>query len=530
MNTLNNRFIFMLFCTVILASCERQAPTELRGKRPNILLVIADDISYPHMGAYGTKWVKTPAFDMIAEQGILFGNCYTPNAKCAPSRAVLLTGRNSWQLEEAANHIGFWPQDKYPTFCEVLQENGYAVGFTGKGWAPGNPGNKDGERRLLTGKPYQKRKLVPPTKMISPNDYAANFADFLADVSQNEPWMFWVGGHEPHRAYEFGTGVSVGGASLSDIDQVPSFWPDSDTVRHDMLDYALEINHFDTHLMRIMAKLEEIGQLDNTIIIVTADNGMPFPRAKGLQYEYSNHLPLAVMWKDGISQAGRSEKSLISFVDIAPTLMELAGVHENQISDLDMAGKDMLDIFANDKQHDRSFILLGQERHDYGRPQNQGYPIRSIIQDGYLYSYTFKPDLWPAGNPETGYLNTDGSPTKTQILNMRRRNENAKYWKLNFGKHPQEELYHLTNDRECMHNLAQEDVHWERKEKMKKLLFAQLEKQGDPRVLGRGDIFDQYPFHQQSSFFFYERFKEGEIIEYQTDWVSPTDYETEVIQ
>src|SRR5690606_27303407 len=248
MNTLNNRFIFMLFCTVILASCERQAPTELRGKRPNILLVIADDISYPHMGAYGTKWVKTPAFDMIAEQGILFGNCYTPNAKCAPSRAVLLTGRNSWQLEEAANHIGFWPQDKYPTFCEVLQENGYAVGFTGKGWAPGNPGNKDGERRLLTGKPYQKRKLVPPTKMISPNDYAANFADFLADVSQNEPWMFWVGGHEPHRAYEFGTGVSVGGASLSDIDQVPSFWPDSDTVRHDMLDYALEINHFDTHL------------------------------------------------------------------------------------------------------------------------------------------------------------------------------------------------------------------------------------------------------------------------------------------
>jgi len=519
-----------LALVVSVVSCRNENRTEeLRGSRPNILFAIADDISFPHMGAYGTKWVKTPAFDWIAANGILFDNCYTPNAKCAPSRAVLLTGRNSWQLEEAANHIGFWPENKYPTFCEVLGEAGYTVGFTGKGWAPGNPGTKDGKPRLLTGTPFQKHRLEPPTSKISPNDYATNFEDFLGEVPQGQPWVFWYGGHEPHRAYEYGSGVAFGDVPLSGIDRVPAFWPDTDTVRNDMLDYAYEINHFDAHLMRMIKKLEETGQLDNTIIIVTADNGMAFPRAKGLQYEYSNHLPLAIMWKKGIEQPGRNEESLISFVDIAPTLLALAGVDSEQLTNMDMAGKDMLDLFAHQPSHKRPFILLGQERHDYGRPQNQGYPIRSIIQDGYLYIHNFKPDLWPAGNPETGYLNTDGSPTKTQILDMRRDGRDRSFWDLNFGKHPQEELYHIATDRECLHNLASDKEYQSIRENMKKKLFAQLKVQGDPRVLGQGDIFDQYPFAQQSSFFFYERYKEGEITTYQTDWVSPSDYEKETV-
>lgn len=503
---------------------------ELYGSRPNILFVIADDVSFPHMGAYGTKWVHTPAFDWVVANGIRFDNCYTPNAKCAPSRAVLLTGRNSWQLEEAGNHIGFWPENKYPTFCEVLEDSGYMVGFTGKSWAPGDPGKKNGQRRLLTGKPYQKRKLIPPTTKISNNDYAANFSDFIDETPKNKPWVFWYGGLEPHREYEYGTGVTKGKYSTSQIDKVPAFWPDNDTVRNDMLDYAYEINHFDSHLLRMIKKLEETGQLENTIIIVTADNGMPFPRAKGLQYEYSNHLPLAIMWKKGIVSPGRTENSLISFVDVAPTLTALAGVDKKETKQMNMVGKDMLDIFKQEYKQDRSYILLGQERHDYGRPQNQGYPIRSIIEENYLYMYNFKPDLWPVGNPETGYLNTDGSPTKTQILQMRRRNENLKFWDMNFGKHPQEELYDLNKDRECLNNLAQNNAHANRKQKMKKKLFEELTKQQDPRVLGKGDVFDQYPFHQQSSFFFYERFKNGEIKDYQTDWITPSDYEKEPLE
>ena len=136
------------------------------NKKPNILFCIADDASFPHMSAYGCDWVNTPNFDRIAREGILFTNAYTPNAKCSPSRACIITGRNPWQLEEAANHIPHFPQ-KFRSFMEVLGENGYHTGFTGKGWSPGNPGKNGDGKRLLTGKPYNESKLNPPTKSIS---------------------------------------------------------------------------------------------------------------------------------------------------------------------------------------------------------------------------------------------------------------------------------------------------------------------------------------------------------------------------
>lgn len=211
--------------------------------RPNILFVIADDMSFPHAGAYGCTWVNTPVFDRVAREGILFTNAYTSNAKSAPSRASILTGQYSWQLEEAANHIGFWPEGKFPTFVETLADNGYRVAFTGKGWAPGDPG-----KRRLTGTPYQEKRLTPPTKHISNIDYPANFKEFLNDVPGSTPWMFWFGSHEPHRAYEFGTGISKGGKELSDVDKVPAFWPDNEVVRNDMLDYAFEVEYFDRQI------------------------------------------------------------------------------------------------------------------------------------------------------------------------------------------------------------------------------------------------------------------------------------------
>ena len=152
--------------------------SKISGKKPNILFCIADDASWPHMGAYGCDWVKTPGFDRVARDGLLFNRAYTPNAKCAPSRACILTGRNSWQLEEAANHWCYFPR-KFKTYAEALTEHGYHVGYTSKGWAPGIAGEIDGKPRQLTGKPYNNRKTTPPAQYISADDYSANFADFL---------------------------------------------------------------------------------------------------------------------------------------------------------------------------------------------------------------------------------------------------------------------------------------------------------------------------------------------------------------
>ncbi len=515
-------FVLLAGSAVLAGCCGKQPPA---ASPPNILIAIADDVSFPHMGAYGCPWVSTPAFDRVASHGILFSNCYTPNAKSAPSRACLLTGLNSWQLEEAGNHIGFWPENKFPTFFEMLAAGGYYAAFTGKGWAPGNPGLTDGQPRRLTGIPYQAHTLTPPTACISPVDYAANFAEFLREKPKGKPWVFWYGGNEPHRAYEYGTGISLGGRTTADVDRVPGFWPDSDTVRTDMLDYAYEIEHFDTHLGRILAALERAGELDNTIVVVTADNGMPFPRCKGLQYEYSNHLPMAVMWPRGIKNPGRACPQYVSLIDLAPTFLRLAGVDAADHGAFTQ-GREMTDLFDDAPRHDRSYILLGQERHDYGRPQNQGYPIRSILRDGYLYLCNFKPALWPAGNPETGYLNTDGSPTKTNILTLFRSRTDVRPWELAFGRHPAEELYKVDEDPDCLRNLACDPDYAARKATMREQLMADLGEQKDPRVTGDGDVFDRYPFFQQSSFFFWERYTEGHITQWQTDWVEPGDFET----
>lgn len=311
-----------LLTCLLWVACQ---PEKAVPARPNILFAIADDVTFAHLGAYGCKWVQSPAFDRVAREGILFQNAYTPNAKCAPSRSCILTGRNSWQLEEGANH---WPRfpAKFKAFPEALSENGYYVGHTAKGWGPGVALDANGQKRLMTGRAFNQIKTTPPAGHISDIDYAANFAAFLDSVPQGQPFCFWYGGLEPHRAYEFGASLRVGGKQLSDIDQVPPFWPDTDSVRTDLLDYAFELEYFDQHLGKMLAALEAKGMLENTIVVVTADNGMPFPMAKGQTYEYSNHLPLAIRWPQGIARAGRQVSDYVSFIDLPPRSSKWRGL------------------------------------------------------------------------------------------------------------------------------------------------------------------------------------------------------------
>src|SRR5688572_27506064 len=143
---MNSRALYilatLLFVGAGMAAAER--------KPPNILFAIADDWG-AHAGAYGTAWVKTPAFDRVAREGLLFKHAYTPYAKCAPSRAIALTGRHAWQLEEAGNHISYFPI-KFKTWPEALSEKGWFVGVTGKGWGPGVAKHADGKPRALIGR------------------------------------------------------------------------------------------------------------------------------------------------------------------------------------------------------------------------------------------------------------------------------------------------------------------------------------------------------------------------------------------
>ncbi|MDR3142562.1 MAG: sulfatase [Tannerellaceae bacterium] len=460
---------------------------------PNILFCIADDVSYPHMRAYGTTWLNTPGFDRVSQEGLLFHRMYACNAKSAPSRACIITGRNSWQLEEACNHWSDFPA-KFKSYPEVLAENGYKAGATGKGWGPGFANDSLGNPRNMVGKMWNQIKLTPPTKGISNIDYAANFKEFLKNKPKGQPFCFWYGALEPHRGYDFGYSLKAG-KNINQIDSVPSFWPDNEVVRTDMLDYALEIEHFDKHLVAILQALEETGELENTIVIVTADHGMPFPRAKGQEYEYSNHVPFAMMWKKGITKAGREIKDLLSFIDLTPTFLAVAGIPEEKSGMQPIEGKSFLDLLTKENSRpQRDYVLIGKERHDVGRPDDQGYPIRGIIKNDFLYLVNFETSRWPAGNPETGYMNVDGSPTKTEVLKARRNPETEIYWQLSFDKRQEEELYNISEDRECMANLAEDASYDTLKKQLRSELLQKLTEQQDPRMFGRGSIFDTYPY------------------------------------
>lgn len=514
----------VLLLSLLLAPALRSEETP-----PNVLFAIADDWGL-HAGAYGTPWVNTPGFDRIAKEGVLFTRAYTPVAKCAPSRAIVLTGRHAWQLEEAGNHMAVFPQ-KFKSWPEVLTEKGWHMGITGKGWGPGIALDADGNPRQITGVPYNARKLKPPAKAISANDYAANFVDFLEAAPEGRPWCFWYGSTEPHRAYEFQVGVNKGGKKLEDIDHVPAYWPDTENVRHDMLDYAYEVEHADSHLVRMLEELERRGELDNTVVIVTSDHGMPFPRVKGYAYPDANRVPLAIRWPAGIETPTRVVDDFVSFVDLAATILDLADIAPEESGMATMTGRSWRGILASERtgrvEEWRDHVLVGKERTDIGRPYDWGYPIRGIVRDDFLFLRNYEPERWPAGNPETGYLDTDASPTKTAILEAGRKDRDDLHWRLNFGMRPAVELYDLAQDPDAVANLADSPEHAETAARLEREMKARLEEQGDPRMFGQGHLFDEYPIHTDATRNFHERFLKGELDRSAAGWVDPTDFEDE---
>lgn len=453
------------------------------AKAPNILFCIADDAS-PHFGTYGCTWAKTPNIDRLAQQGLVFENAYTPTAKCAPSRASILTGRNPWLLEAAANHQCIFPP-QYKAFTEVLSASGVYVGAQGKFWGPGDASNTDGSRRTWG--------LATSGGNSQNDDGGEKFRAFLKDRPQGKPFFFWFGSTNPHRPYAPDSGVQAN-KKPSDIERVPAYWPDNDVVRRDMLDYSIEIETYDTQVGTMLKVLAESGEADNTLVIVTSDHGMPFPRVKGHNYDASNHVPFIVRWPKMIKNPGRRMNDFLSFISLAPTFLKLHGISGAQAGMAPFTGVDFLDLLVGERQHDRSFVILGRERNDVrARPGTEaglGYPVRGIRQGNLLYLHNFAPDRWPCGNVELGLLDTDNGPTKQLVEAL---GERDRYWQFNFGKRPAEELFDLSSDPDCVKNLMADASYRDKATALRELLFAQLKQQNDPRMAGQGAVYDNYP-------------------------------------
>jgi arylsulfatase A-like enzyme len=248
------------------------------------------------------------------------------------------------------------------------------------------------------------------------------------------------------------------------------------------------VEWFDSHLARILDHLEKRGELDDTLIVVSSDHGMPFPRVKGQIYDHGFHIPLAIRWGRKI-KPGRRVDDFINVRDFAPTYLEAAGLERPS----SISGRSFLDVLTSDRSGQvdstRNRMVVGKERHDLGRPNDWGYPVRAIRTPEYLYVRTYEPDRWPVGNPETNYPNCDNGPTKTLLTTTF--NE---YYRLCFGKRPLEELYRFADDPDCVKNLASDPTLQTLKNQLREEMEASLRKDEDPRMFGRGAIFESYKY------------------------------------
>lgn len=441
-------------------------------KQPNILFCIADDWG-KHAGVYGDKIFKTPNFDRLANEGVVFTNAFCGSPSCTPSRATILTGRYPHQNEESGN---LWStlQTKLPNYASILAQNGYHVGLERKGWGPGDF-KVGGYAQNPAGKSYK------------------NFDEFLEKRPTNSPFCYWFGSQDPHRVYEAGTG-KASRMNPADV-RVPAYWPDTPEIRNDVLDYYYEVQRFDQEVGQLIKKLEEIGELENTLIVVTSDNGMPFPRAKANVYDAGTNLPLVVYWKGKI--AAHRTDAFVSFVDFAPTFLEAARLSTPK----EMSGKSLWPLLRNETQNHRNEVFLERERHANVRKGDRSYPIRAIRNRDYLYIQNLAPEQWPAGDPEPyfavgAYGDVDPGPTKDVILQ-----DSTKYayhYRLCFAKRPAEELYDLKKDPEQVNNLARNGSYQSIKKDLAMRLNQWRKETADPRMAGK-QPFETYPYYGNSA-------------------------------
>ena len=457
------------------AFISREKPTQ--NEMPNILFIIADDWSYPHASIYDDEAVQTPHFDRIAREGLLFDNAFVSSPSCTPSRAAVVTGQHFWRLKEGANLYGSLPAS-IPTYPELLTQKGYHVGHTDKGWGPGTHADR-------------------PFNPAGPK--FADFKSFLNKREKNNPFCFWFGSLNPHRGYKKDAGVEAG----IDLDAIylPAAFPESDVIRKDVADYYKEVQDFDTEIGELLKELETIGELDNTLIIVTSDNGMPFPRCKSNLYDMGTRVPLAIRWGNKIKSPKRLD-DFISLTDMAPTFLELAGIP----IPTEMTGQSLVPLLNSKAlSKNRTYILSGKERHVPGQELNDaaGYPMRAIRTKDFLYIKNFSPDRWPSGTPDYNkayfypayYADVDGGPTRTYMIAEKAKDRShEKRFSLAFEKRPAEELYDLSIDPDQLINVAKEPAYAKERAELERQLLEALKQTKDPRINGDVAVFETSPY------------------------------------
>lgn len=511
---------YSAFLMVLCAFCGSSGSAA--EKRPNVLFCFSDDWGryasiYRDAGKPGLNDViHTPALDAIGRSGVVFNNAFVSAPSCTPSRAAVSTGMPFYRCGShaflRAEEFGKAsdPYKSLPGFSELLVKNGYHVMHWGKttSKSAGRSDNTHMEPICHFSQAVSAAADKDARKKEIFSFVRANFRRFLDENKSRQPFFYWFGPHNSHRPWTRGSGKAIWGLDPDSLKgKVPAFLPDVHDVREDLADYLGEALAWDGMVNELMQELKARGELDNTLVIVSGDHGMPgVPRGKCNLHDFGSMVSLLVSWPAAV-KPGRRVDDFVSLMDIAPTVLEATKTERPA----HMLAKSLMNVLRSDQSGvidgSRDHVIIGRERHvGQARRDRAPYPSRAIRTSDFLLIRNFKPDRMPMGevfdreataeqllqDHYLAYPDMDASPTK--VFLMAHRDSYSKHFDLAFSARPEFELYDLKSDPDQVRNVAADSGYARVLRELTDRMMNELRATGDPRVTGDGSAFDQKPF------------------------------------
>lgn len=390
-----------------------------QNQTPNFIIFIADDVSWNDFSCYGNVDVQTPNIDKLAKDGLKFTNVYLTSSSCSPSRNSIMTGRYPHNTGAAELHTE--PPIKMLSFPEVLKNNNYFTMQAGK---------------FHMGK-YAKRGFnISYDDKDNGNGGEKKWLKSVKERPLDKPFFMWFAAFDAHRPW--GTNEFSGAHAPSTI-TTPSYLARKKNTKKDLAQYYDEIKRFDYHIGTVVKELKKQKVLNNTVIIIMADNGRPFPHSKTRVNDRGMKTPFIVHWPNQISK-NKESISLISAIDIAPTIMSLAKI---EIPD-QFQGYSFENILKRPKKRFRNYIFSEHNWHDYEAHE------RMVRNEDFLYILNSRPL-----EAQTGPADAVGSPSFKDLLDMKEVGRlSAMQADIFLTPRPKEELYNISEDPLQLLNIA----------------------------------------------------------------------------
>lgn len=449
-----------VFLTATLMGTATSKPVVAAGERPNVLIIMADDCTFSDLPLYGGQNAHTPHLERLASQGLTFNRAYLSSAMCQPCRAELFSGQYPLRNGCAWNHSASRPTTL--SLPHHLGKLGYRVGIAGKVHV-----------RPDSAFPFEPVGGFDANCVRNPTqDHAVDQVSEFMTRDGRQPFCLVVALVEPHVPWVMGDATRYPPQQI----KLPPNIADTPRTRSDFSKYLAEITYMDGQVGELLTALHAGGASDNTLVLFTSEQGSQFPGCKWTNWDTGLHTALIARWPGQIEPGARTD-ALVQYADIAPTLVDLAG---GQLNSTMFDGTSFRRVLTGETNRHREFV--------YGMhnniPEGPAYPIRTISDGKYRYIRNLSPDeiyieKHLMGIKGNGSLN---NPYWATWVRESWTNERTYSLVKRYMRRPAEELYHTSEDRYEMNNLAGLAEHRAIQNRLSSELDRWMSAQGDPGV------------------------------------------------